>query len=231
MRNKFLTVFMTVILLFRLCFSGVQVTAEGTAAQFSVTLQADGAFTITCVFPDNANGQTTFLVTDMSALGGNVTSQNIKWIDQTTADANGRAATSGILSGSVQGQDLIFAGGGASGSGYKNIITIPQFPISVGNIPNNSIRIGNDVYDASSVYLDDPANVAASIRAGGNNIYYKVGGLWYDLTDARSSVYFTPANAIQAATVNGWELDTWYPELGVEPIPFPPIDLEYEEAA
>ncbi|MDY3030808.1 MAG: hypothetical protein SOS24_03480 [Clostridia bacterium] len=89
--------------------------------------------------------------------------------------------------------------------------TLREIPSKIYNVADNAIRIGNDVYDIGCPKYT-PDNISNSIAEGGNVIYYKIGGKWYDMLNenATSTAYFTAANAISEDEWDTWEIDNYY---------------------
>lgn len=83
---------------------------------------------------------------------------------------------------------------------------------SIDDVDNNSLRIGNDIYSLESSNLTDD-NIANSIANGGNKVFYKYNGRWFDVYAASSDAFWdNPSNALSTAEVAAWssELDNWY---------------------
>lgn len=78
-------------------------------------------------------------------------------------------------------------------------------------VPDNSIKVNNDVYTLDSVnYTRD--NILASRKRGDKKVSfeYKINGKWYNLLDPKykNSKYFNDENAIDKDT-----LETWVPKM------------------
>lgn len=89
--------------------------------------------------------------------------------------------------------------------------TLREIPSGIHNVSDNAIRVGNDVYDIGCKGYT-PDNISRSIEIGGNIIYYKIGGNWYDMLnpDAVGAEYFTNANAVPEEEWDTWEIGAYY---------------------
>lgn len=65
-------------------------------------------------------------------------------------------------------------------------IDIPALPPGIEVVEDNSVIYGRDAFYVPGVFYT-PDNIADSIVYGGNNIYFKIGGLWYDLMDEKAA--------------------------------------------
>ena len=79
---------------------------------------------------------------------------------------------------------------------FTTTIEIPELPPGIEVVEDNSVLYGRDAYYVPGA-LYTPDSIAESIAFGGNNIYYKIGGLWYDLMDedAVDNSFLTGENA------------------------------------
>ena len=96
----------------------------------------------------------------------------------------------------------------------SSLFTTAVFAATVDDVNNNSLRVGVDVYnlndDASSYTYE---NVLASMRRGGPQYYFKIGGCWYDLLrgDINSLQDLQDTTkAVPPAEVRIWRLTNWY---------------------
>jgi tetratricopeptide (TPR) repeat protein len=78
------------------------------------------------------------------------------------------------------------------------------------DVYNNSLRIGYDIYSLNSDNLTNE-NITSSLTDL-NQVYFKIGGRWYDVVAAQSDAEIgNPLNALGSAAVDGWTgLKTWY---------------------
>lgn len=88
-------------------------------------------------------------------------------------------------------------------------------------VPNNSIRVGCDVFEMASPALTDD-NVLDSIKNGGNELYFKMGNNWYDLLDDKcvNSNYLVSTNAVPDSKLKSLGWSKWYKSGTSEPIYF-----------
>jgi len=78
------------------------------------------------------------------------------------------------------------------------------FAITVDAIPDNSLRVGKDFYSFSSNNYK-MNNILTSMGTG-SELYYKFGGMWFDLSTVQSAMdLFNPSKAINQETVNSWQ--------------------------
>jgi hypothetical protein len=68
-----------------------------------------------------------------------------------------------------------------------------------------------DIYELNSKDLTS-ANVINSIKSGGNSIFYKLLGGWFDVMNplAKNSQYFF--NSDNEENTDGWSINKWYTE-------------------
>ncbi|OQB15697.1 MAG: hypothetical protein BWY15_00410 [Firmicutes bacterium ADurb.Bin193] len=212
------------LLLILTCFITLLSVSSTTAVSYSVNLYEGGRIEATGN-TSQPGGEVTFLV---SKAGEPVIPPNIIHIYQATSAANGTFLFRFNLSEQLKETTLDFKVGGVGiDTVIKKTLTIPDFPINIASIEDNSVRAGVDVYQLFSPHYTAD-NVLDSIIAGGNTIYYRIGGNWYDLLDSRatSAAFFVPENAIDPGIVVMWQLDTWYPRTGFDTIKFDPVSLE-----
>ena len=84
---------------------------------------------------------------------------------------------------------------------------------TVEDVANNSLRIGDDIYELNSTTGYTYENVLASLDRGGPRYYFKIGNRWYDLTrkDINTlSDLLDLEKAVPAAEVRTWRLDYRY---------------------
>jgi hypothetical protein len=88
-------------------------------------------------------------------------------------------------------------------------LNFPVFAAGITDIPDNTLRVGNDFYDFTSANFTD-ANILNSLNAG-NAAYVKLGGYWYNLLTLTDEQLTDPEFAEPQAEVNGWtNLGTWF---------------------
>ena len=126
-----------------------------------------------------------------------ITGDTVLWIDQITVGRNGTFLFKFSVPPKFSKDMVVFRFGTDSGAESVSIdYEIPELPPDITCVANNSALYGQDVYTLDSIYLK-AQYVTDSIIHGGNIIYYKIGGRWYDLLDpaATSSAYLVSANA------------------------------------
>lgn len=146
-----------------------------------------------------------------SDYGTMITSDSILWIDQMTVGRNGVFLFDFYVGSQWSQQEAVVRVGGTGVSTpYNGTYTIPNLPPDIGNVVNNSVLYGCDVYTLDSIFLTYDY-VADSIGHGGNVIYFKVGDRWYNLLDSRatSSAYLVEANALSSGEASQLTL-RWY---------------------
>lgn len=222
----------SIILLFSLLFMFSSVTNTDSAhiIDYTITLYEGGNIEVQGIISSGPDQQVTLLVHTPGSLTGLPQSElmeHIAFIDQVKSTTNGTFLIRFTLHPKWQGQELQFNVGGTDvDEPLRKIVTIPTYPININSVENNSVRVGIDVYHLSSPAYT-PDNVVNSLIEGGNTIYFKLGGRWYNLLDSRatSAEYFKKENAIDDDIVNAWQLDMWYPRNGLGAIKFDPVPL------
>ena len=221
--NKAIKKSFCLLLIIGIIFSMFTFVSASTVS-YNVNLYEGGRIDITGNLSSGAGQQITMLVTTN---GVPVSSTTIKYIDQQATTTNGSFLFRFTLPSTLRGTTLDFTIGAADlTTPLKKTLTIPDFPININSVENNSVRVGIDVYQMeSSYYISD--NVVNSLIQGGNTIYYKIGDRWYNLLDsnATSAAFLIPVNAVNTETVSAWLLDTWYPRGGFGSMNFDPILL------
>lgn len=221
--NKILIKSMCLALLF--CFVlATPIFVSSSSVNYNVNLYEGGRIDITGNLSSGAGKQITLLVSKSNV---GISSSTIVFIDQQATTTNGTFLFRFTLPSALRGTTLDFKIGGEDLTvSLQKTLTIPDFPININSVENNSVRVGVDAYQMeSSYYIAD--NVVNSIIEGGNTIYYKIGDRWYNLLDTRatSAEFLIPANAVNPTTVSAWLLDTWYPRGGFGSMKFDPILL------
>lgn len=206
MRNKIISVFVLVICM--ICCTTVY-AAEGTITDFYV--DSTGKAEIIGYFDDTDRECTTMMMYDASnpyEWESDATS-HIMYVNQLPMGNNGTfyyhfqikekfSKSSYVLK--INGGELISDAG-----------TLREIPSKIHNVSDNAMRIGNDIYDIGCPAYT-PDNIAASLARGGNRIYYKISGAWFDMLDpaATGTSYFTIDNAIDPAEWDAWVIDNYY---------------------
>lgn len=148
----------------------------------------------------------TILITSESSQNANfrLSNDNCMWIDQVPLGNNGAFSyTVHINQKFSEKAAYIALGGGGLESAYRTTIDVPELPPDISVVENNSTMFGRDFYYVNGTFYNDADRIADSFAFGGNHIYYKIGGNWYDLLNpkATSSAYLTKANAVDVSTV------------------------------
>lgn len=214
-----------------LVFTFAPSTNSAYIIDYTITLFEGGHVEVEGNISSGEEQQITFLAHTPGSLTGIPKSElmeHIAFINQVESGTNGTFLIRFTLHPKWQGQELQFNVGGTDVSEpLRKIVTIPEYPINISSVENNSVRVGIDVYHLSSpAYMPD--NVINSLIEGGNTIYFKLGDKWYNMLDneATSAAYFTADNEIEDYIVNVWELDMWYPRDGMGAIRFDPVPLD-----
>ena len=90
-------------------------------------------------------------------------------------------------------------------------MTLPVFGATVNDIADNSLVLGQDVFELTNTSGYNFANALAA-SATGSNIYYKFNGHWFNLADGsvtKFSDYFNASKYIDDLAA-GWTLRKWY---------------------
>lgn len=172
----------------------------------------------------------TLLVTvDKLPTASNLSGDDIAYIDQFETGVNGSFVLRfSILTDRIsKGKDsvkiyIVMNSAGCSPSNYTEV-DVEVLPVTgtVSSISSNSIRVGNDVYDSTSMYLTDD-NFLDSIKRGGNELYFKLGSYWYDLLDDKcvNSGWLVSSNALTKAEIDNLKWGRWYKSGNTSPVYF-----------
>lgn len=148
--------------------------------------------------------QVSFIMCDISVfdstghiIESQFTNSDIAYIDQVGTGNNGVFIVQGAVDSSWRGKTVRFAGASQYGGYYTDTFKIATDPPGIEIIQSNSVMYGRDAYLITGTYYK-PNNIATSIKEGGNRIYYKLGGKWYDLLDpeALDNSYLVAENAM-----------------------------------
>lgn len=127
---------------------------------------------------------------------------NLIGLEQVSTGNNGTFLIQFGIASKYSEKAALFKIGGVSGVPQMFSYEIPKLPPGVEVADNNSVVYGRDIfYIPGALYEAD--TIAESLAYGGNNIFFKIGGLWYDLMDSRASdnSYLTAENAAEESTV------------------------------
>lgn len=212
MKNRFLIFVFAVILAVASCQKAIvcAVDSEPEIAIVSVDIDTGGAFeVIGRVEGAQVGTQVSFLMCPAVAWDstGHIKESSFKpeyiaYIDQVSTGNNGAFIVQGQLDEKWKNQTLRFAGASSSGGYYTQTMSIPEIPHDIGIIEDNSVIYGRDAYLITGAFYTAD-NISKSIKEGGNRIYYKLGGRWYDLLDpeALDNSFLVSANAINDSDV------------------------------
>lgn len=157
----------------------------------------------------------------------NLTGADIAYIDQFETGTNGsfvmrfQLLTDRISSS--KGHKKIYIIMNSEGCKVSNYLEVDVLPVTgtVSNVKSNSIRVGMDVYDASSTKLTED-NLLDSMKRGGNELYFKLGSYWYNLLDDKcvNSDWLVSSNALTTTEVNNLLWGQWYQSGNASPVYF-----------
>ena len=191
---------------------GIGVFADTTGEITTMYVDSTGKAEIIGYF-DNANapyGAAMIMYdgTNLGNLSGDLT-EHIMYIDQQPLGNNGTFYYHFQINEQFSQSPYVLKIQG--GTMLTQTGTLREIPSKIYNVADNAIRIGNDVYDIGCPDYT-PDKISTSIERGGNVIYYKIGGLWFDMLDpnATSSAYFTADNAVPEAEWDAWEIENYY---------------------
>ena len=138
--------------------------------------------------------------------------ENIIHINQTRTGNNGTFLFKFQISEKFSGQTgYVFVNSNQKTQKVMSSYTIPQLPPGIDVIENNSVMYGKDVYYVPGSY-HNANNIAESLAYGGNSIYFKMGGYWYDLLNgnATSNYFLVPENAVNDTEIEAVKPRIYY---------------------
>ncbi len=205
MKIKSMAVAVATLLLFMFC--SMPVGAEESAVITSFEISPSGVAEI-CGYVQEEGEQVAILMA--TGDGMSITPETVIYIDQIEAGVNGAFILKFIVPSKWAGGEYTIGVGGENVSATRQRGTLGALPALIHRVDDNSLRIGKDIYSFGS-YLT-PENAAASLTFGGNVVYYKIGGMWFDLQSeaATSSAYLTEENAVPEEEYTAWEIRTYY---------------------
>lgn len=190
------------------------VIAESTGDLQKFYVDSAGRVTINGYFNDDAQTDSTLLLTntgDMSVVE-QAPNDCIMYIDQEKLGNNGVFLYSFPLNEKFSGSDYVLKVGGGE-TILKEEGTLRTIPSGIQGVPDGAIKVGNDVYYSLNCASYTPDNVSASIERGGNSVYYKIDGKWFDMLDPKATdgSYFNGSeNAVADEVWDAWEIDNFY---------------------
>ncbi len=181
--------------------------AEDTAVITHFDISPSGVAEI-CGYVSEEGEQVAILMT--TGDGMVITPETVIYIDQIEAGTNGAFILEFIVPEKWAGSEYTIGVGGQNVSATRQRGALGELPALIHRVDDNSIRVGVDVYSFGSRFT--PENVSASLAYGGNTVFYKIGGMWFDLMDeeAASSAYLVEENAVPEEEYTEWEIRTYY---------------------
>lgn len=136
------------------------------------------------------------LFDDYTIIEKNFNMDNLVYIDQVSTGNNGTFLIQFVVDKKWSEKTLVVKGGTSYGDNYTTTIQLPELPPGIEIVNNNSVLYGRDAYYVPGTFYT-PDNIADSIAYGGNNVYFKIGDLWYNLMDegAVDNSFLVKANA------------------------------------
>lgn len=109
----------------------------------------------------------------------------IAWLGQEGTGNNGTFLFQFNVPEKFSGKELVVVLTSEHADQTRTTIVTPHLPFDIYSVDNNSVIYGKDVYYVPGIFYT-PDKIAESIAYGGNNIYFKIGGEWYNLMDERA---------------------------------------------
>lgn len=130
------------------------------------------------------------------------TIENVAWIDQVGTGNNGTFLIQFSINALFSNTTLAVRLGSGITDVCSGTIDIPDLTNSIGIVDNNSVLYGRDIFYVPGKYYT-PDNIAESLGYGGNNVYFKIGDMWYNLMDERAvdNSFLTEENAVSEEEV------------------------------
>ena len=210
MRSKLISIICITAMLIFAVFPNITVSGEpvGTITSFYIT--SSGTVEVTGYYDDTDWTETTILLVRGTAWTGNITAEDIMYIDQKPMGNNNTFYYRFKVDERFSSAPCVLAING--GELITAVSSIPDIQdLDAGDISNNALRVGNDFYDIGhSQYTPD--NIAGSIERGGNIIYYQIGNMWFDVLDeaATGVEFLVSKNAVSAEDVSQWVVEEYY---------------------
>ena len=126
----------------------------------------------------------------------NMNMDNLIHIDQVETGNNGTFLINFSISSKWSGKKMMIIFGTSFGDNLVTTYEIPGIPTGLDVVAYNSVLYGRDIYFVTGYYYT-PENIAKSLIEGGNNIYFYLGGQWYNLMseDAKDNSFLVEENA------------------------------------
>lgn len=208
MKRNFKRRIMAAVLCVLLILVSIPARAEDAAVITHFDISPSGVAEI-CGYVSEKGEQVAILMT--TGDGTVVTPETVIYIDQIEAGRNGAFILEFIVPEKWAGGEYTIGVGGQNVSATRQRGTLGALPAMICRVDDNSIRVGVDIYDFGAGAFT-PENVAASLAYGGNTVFYKIGGMWFDLMheEATSSAYLVEENAIPEEEYTAWEIRVYY---------------------
>ena len=158
--------------------------------------------------PDNL--WVTILLTDIEVHSASELNSHVMYINQIDLGNNDAFYISASLAPKWSGSDYVLklCVGGDTRTYTGNL---GEFTNELLSVPDNCMRIGNDIYSLTAPQYT-PNNIVASLSAGGNKVFYKIGGYWFNVLEeaATGYDYFTVFNAVPDNVWHYWNIEHYY---------------------
>ena len=190
-----------------ICMAAVHlpVLAEETAVITHFDISPSGVAEI-CGYVSEKGEQVAILMTTGD---GTVVTPETVYIDQIEAGTNGAFILEFIVPEKWAGGEYTIGVGGQNVSATRQRGALGALPAMIYRVDDNSLRVGADIYCFGRFTSERAAD---SLAYGGNTVFYKIGGMWFDLMDeeAVSSAYLAIENAVPEEEYASWEIRTYY---------------------
>lgn len=146
---------------------------------------------------EKVGAQISLLVTKGEFSKKTLSVDNIVYIDQIATGNNGTFYFTFMISSKFANETLYLNIGSNDGSKkVEKIYSAPSGKPGIDIVANNSAMYGKDIYYVPGSFHTSE-NIADSMVYGGNHIYFKFGGHWYNLLDkkAKDNSFLVPENA------------------------------------
>lgn len=120
-----------------------------------------------------------------TVIAENLNAENIAWLGQEGTGNNGTFLFQFCVPTRFSESELIIRLTSENADIATTTIDVPLLPYDIHNIENNCVIYGKDIYYVPGVFYI-PDYIAESIIYGGNAIYFKIGGNWYNLLDEKA---------------------------------------------
>lgn len=141
-------------------------------------------------------------------------SGDIAWVGQCQTGKNGSfSERCKLMTDRMSTKSKMYLYVNSEGMTKCDPVEIDVLPVSgtLSDVQSNSIRVGMDVYEATSSGLTAD-NILDSIKNGGTQLMYKLGNNWYNLLDDKctSSDYLIPEHALSGSDLEALSWAKYY---------------------